>query len=43
MLAWSFARRGIAIRPDPLGDDEPEPIAAFHHDVFAWAGLPAPA
>lgn len=43
MLAWSFARRGIEIRSDLLGDDEPERIAAFQHDVFAWAGLPAPA
>lgn len=43
MLAWSFERRGIAVRSDLLGDDEPERIQAFHREVFAWAGLEPPA
>lgn len=42
MLAWSFARRGIPVRDDLLGDDRSEAVAAFFGAAFAWAGLDGP-
>jgi SnoaL-like protein len=39
MLAWSFARRGIPVRSDLLGADQPERVAAFFDSAFAWAGI----
>lgn len=39
MLAWSFARRGIPVRSDLLGADEPERLAAFFDRAFAWADV----
>jgi SnoaL-like protein len=43
MLAWSFARRGIPVRDDLLGDDRPHEVAAFFAAAFAWARLDDPA
>lgn len=43
MLAWSFRRRGIAVRDDLLGDDEPEAVEALQREAFSWAGLEPPA
>lgn len=42
MLAWSFTRRGIPVRDDLLGDDQPDRIREFHHETFTWAGLRPP-
>lgn len=42
MLAWSFRRRGIPVRGDLLGDDDPEQVDGFCREVFAWAGLTYP-
>ncbi|MBO0848995.1 MAG: nuclear transport factor 2 family protein [Pseudonocardia sp.] len=39
MLAWSFARRGIPVRSDLLGEDQPARVAAFLDSAFAWAGI----
>ncbi|MFJ8582929.1 nuclear transport factor 2 family protein [Micromonospora sp. NPDC093277] len=43
MLSWSFARQGIPVDQDLLGDDQPERVAAAYRDAFLWAGVPAPA
>ena len=42
MLAWSFTRRGIAVRDDLTGDDRPDGVAALYAAHFAWAGLELP-
>lgn len=42
MLAWSFTRRGIAVRDDLPGDDRPEGVKALYANHFAWAGLDIP-
>jgi SnoaL-like protein len=42
MLAWSFGRRGIPVRGDLLGDDEPHQVDDFCQKAFAWAGLAYP-
>lgn len=39
MLAWTFGQRGIPVRSDLLGEDQPARIAAFFDDAFAWAGI----
>lgn len=33
------ARRGIPVRSDLLGEDQPERVAAFFDEAFAWAGI----
>lgn len=42
MLCWTFARRGIPVREDMLGDDHPAEVAPFYREAFAWAVLPEP-
>lgn len=42
MLAWSFTRRGIPVRSDLLGEDQPARLAAFFDGAFAWAGVDPP-
>lgn len=42
MLSWTFARRGIPVRDDMLGDDRPVEVARFYDESFAWAGLRSP-
>lgn len=36
ILAWDLARNGRAMSEDLLGDDEPEPVAAFYASALAW-------
>ncbi len=36
ILAWELARNGRAMSEGLLGDDEPEPVAAFYATMWEW-------
>lgn len=36
ILAWDAWRSGRSVNEDPLGDDRPEPVAAFYAELRKW-------